>query len=180
MSDGVKKPQPIRSESYYQENGIVFLGETTVTGIDYDKKNVNIQGQGHVSYDKLLIASGCVNRFPPIPGLDKTNYSSLRSLKDYEQINQAVRDGVKNVTIIGGGFIGMELASAIKAALKENINVTILEQGAVPLETIVGKDVGNVVAQLAKNSGVNLKTSIRIQKIESGENGAPQSVVLEN
>ena len=119
MSDPVQKPGPIRSAEYLKNNGMVFLGETTVTGIDYKSKHLQVDSKYPITYDKLLIASGCVNKFPPIRGLKETKFSSLRSLADYEEINQAVRrKGVKNVTIIGGGFIGIEIASSIKLALE--------------------------------------------------------------
>lgn len=68
----------------------------------------------------MLLATGCVNKFPPIKGLDQVDFLSLRGVDDYKKINQAIREnGAKNITIIGGGFIGMELASAIKMAMKE-------------------------------------------------------------
>lgn len=61
-----------------------------------------------MKYDKLLIASGCVNRFPPIKGLDQVNFFNLRGIDDYVSINNAIREkGSKNITIVGGGFIGM-------------------------------------------------------------------------
>lgn len=56
---------------------------------------------------------------------------------------------MKNVTIIGAGFIGMELASAIKLQLKENINVNVVDQASVPLEAAVGKEIGEVLKKLA-------------------------------
>ena len=55
-----------------------------------------------------MIASGGKNRVPQIKGLNQVNFYSLRNKKDYFNINTAIREpGVKNVTIIGGGFIGM-------------------------------------------------------------------------
>ncbi len=73
-----------------------------------------------------MIASGVRNRVPNIQGLNHVNYYTLRNKKDYMDINNALRaPGVKNVTIIGGGFIGMEIASSIKLSLKE-LNVTVL------------------------------------------------------
>lgn len=55
-----------------------------------------------------MIATGAVNRVPSIKGLDHVKYFGLRGVDDYKQINEAVREkGVKNVTIIGAGFIGM-------------------------------------------------------------------------
>jgi len=61
-----------------------------------------------LNYDKLLIASGVRNRIPQIPGLNNTQYYQLRSKNDYNHINTVLKTpGVKNITIIGGGFIGM-------------------------------------------------------------------------
>ncbi len=87
-------------------------------GIDYKHKQVKTDNEP-VYYDKLLIASGAVNRVPSIKGLDQVKYFGLRGVDDYKKINEAIREkGAKNITIIGAGFIGMELASAIKMALK--------------------------------------------------------------
>lgn len=56
----------------------------------------------------MLIASGVRNKVPNIPGLNKTQYHQLRTKNDYNNINNSLKaPGVKNVTIIGGGFIGM-------------------------------------------------------------------------
>ena len=74
----------------------------------------------------MLIASGMRNRIPPIKGLNDVSYYTLRNKKDYIEINKALREpGVKNVTVIGAGFIGMEIASSIRAGLKD-LNVTVL------------------------------------------------------
>lgn len=151
MSDAEKKPGPIRNQEYYDKNGIVFVHDSNVNGIDYVKKQVKIDGKENLSFDRLLIASGCVNRVPPIKGLDTVNYSGLRTIKDYEEINKAVRkEGVKNVTIIGAGLIGIETASSIKAALKDKVNITLIEQAKTPLEHIFGAQIGNVLSDLAK------------------------------
>lgn len=119
-------------------------------------------------YDKLLLATGCVNRVPPIPGLNNVEYSGLRNISDYEKINQALRQkDVKNVTIIGAGFIGMEVASAIKMQFKENINVTVVEKLDTPLKHIVGKDVGGVLSELAAKNGVNIVCNTGIKEIKN-------------
>lgn len=69
---------------------------------------MNIDNREALPYDSLLIASGCVNRHPPIKGLDQVGFNTLRTIRDYEAINKAVREsGVKNVTIVGAGFIGI-------------------------------------------------------------------------
>lgn len=83
------------------------------------------------------------------------------------------------MTIIGAGFIGMEVASAIKLTLKENINVTVVDSAGSPLERVVGKDIGEVLRKLAEKHGVKVITSASIGSIKS-DNGKPVSVVLKD
>ena len=105
----------------------------------------------------------------------------MRTIKDYEEINKAVRnEGVKNVTIVGAGFIGIETASAIKAALKEKVNVTVLEQANAPLAHVLGAQVGSVLSDLAHENGVNILSGVKIQSIVAGDNKKPKEVVLGN
>lgn len=89
-SDATKHPGPIRSQEWYQKNGVEFVTGTTVTGIDYAHKKVNTSNTP-LSYDKLLIASGSVNKYAPIKGLDQVKFFGLRGVDDYKQINEAVR-----------------------------------------------------------------------------------------
>ena len=77
------------------------------------------------------------------------SYHSLRNKQDYLEINKALREpGVKNVTIIGGGFIGMEIASSIRLGLKD-LNVTVLEGQSTPLKHVLGDKVGKVLQNLS-------------------------------
>lgn len=92
----------------------------------------------------------------------------MRNVDDYKHINEAVRvNGAKNITIIGGGFIGMELASAIKMALNDQVNVTILEATDTPLKHVLGDKVGKVLQALGEKNGINIQTSTRIREIQS-------------
>lgn len=103
-SDATKYPGPIRDQQWYERNGVEFVGETSVVGIDYAHKQVKTSNLP-VHYDKLLIATGSANRVPPIKGLDQVKYFGLRSVDDYKKINEAIREkGAKNITIIGAGF----------------------------------------------------------------------------
>ena len=126
-----------------------------------------------------MIATGSANRVPPIKGLDQVKYFGLRGVDDYKKINEAIREkGAKNITIIGAGFIGMELASAIKMALKDQVNITILEATDAPLKNVLGEKVGKVLQTLSENNGIKIHTSALIKEIAS-ENHSPKEVVLE-
>jgi NADPH-dependent 2,4-dienoyl-CoA reductase/sulfur reductase-like enzyme len=126
---------------------------------------VAIEGKESLPYDKLLIASGAKNRVPNIQGLSAVNYYSLRNKEDYIRIGEALKNSpTKNVTIIGGGFIGMEMASAVKLAHKD-ANVTVLEANSVPLQQVLGAEVGTVLQRLSEKNGVKIITNARIKNV---------------
>lgn len=142
-------PGNIRNPQALENNGIVVVGSSNVTGIDYATKRVEIEGKEPLAYDKLLIASGMRNKIPPIEGLNQVAYHTLRNKQDFNKIKEALQaPGVKNVTIIGGGFIGMEIASSVRAALKD-LNVTVLEGQSTPLKHVLGEKVGKVLQRLS-------------------------------
>ena len=148
-----------------------------MTGIDYNNKNVSIEGKDSLSYDKLLIATGVSNRIPPIEGLNTVPFFTLRNKQDYNKINEALRaPGVKNVTIIGGGFIGMETPSAIKLAFKD-ANVTVLEGQNAPLTHVLGEKVGTVLQRLSEKNGVKIITNAKISSIQSEGTGSQVNLV---
>jgi NADH dehydrogenase FAD-containing subunit len=104
-----------------------------VSSIDYKNKRVKIEKKGLLSYDKLLIATGSVNKYPEIEGLKGTKFYHLRDKEDCLAIADAIKEkSGRNVTIVGAGFVGMELASAIKLLYKEKVNVNVVEQLEVP------------------------------------------------
>lgn len=118
------------------------------------------------------------NKIPPIEGLNSVSYYSLRNKKDYASINEALRaPGVKNVTIIGGGFIGMEIASSIRLGLKD-LNVTVLEGQSTPLKQVLGDKVGGVLQKLSEKNGVNIVTNASVKQI-NGQEGKVESVALD-
>lgn len=118
------------------------------------------------------------NRIPRIPGLNAVSFFTLRNKKDYAEINAALTaPDVKNVTIIGGGFIGMEIASSIRAGMKD-LNVTIVEGQSTPLKHILGDEVGKVLQKLSEKSGVKVITNANVKGIK-GEAGKVSNVALE-
>lgn len=110
------------------------------------------------------------NRIPPIEGLDRVSYHTLRNKKDFLKITEALKTpGVKNVTIIGGGFIGMEIASSVRAALKD-LNVTVIEGQSTPLKHILGDKIGKVLQTLSEKNGVKVITNARVKSVQGDGN----------
>lgn len=89
-----------------------------VTAIDRTGKSVEVKGPDgklyRESYDKLLIATGSSPLRPPIKGIDSPRVMSLWTVGDTDHIKAAVKEGVKSAAVIGGGFIGLEMAENLR------------------------------------------------------------------
>ncbi len=101
---------------------------TEVVSIDRDKKEVvakNLQtGEEYTeAYDQLILSPGAAPMRPPIPGIDNPNVLSLRNLQDMDRIIERL-DGKKSAAVIGGGFIGLEVAEALREL---GIGTTLIE-----------------------------------------------------
>jgi NADPH-dependent 2,4-dienoyl-CoA reductase/sulfur reductase-like enzyme/rhodanese-related sulfurtransferase len=100
-----------------------------VTHIDRQKKQLTVlnqnQNQNYVeSYDKLVLSQGADALRPPIPGIDHQKIFVLRNIPDMDAIIQQIDEGARRAIIIGGGFIGIEVAEAFR---HRNMEVELVE-----------------------------------------------------
>jgi nitrite reductase/ring-hydroxylating ferredoxin subunit len=107
----------IRKQDFLDTYGIEFRTNTPVTGIDTKKKEVVLNDNTTLSYDKLLIATGGTPRVLNIPGIDLKGVHTLRTAADQSKIKAEVNDA-KKVVIIGAGFIGYECAANLVSTFK--------------------------------------------------------------
>ena len=144
-----------------------------VTRIDASRKFVSVHNhetgeQFDESYDVLLIATGASAIIPPIPGIDNPGVFSLRSLPDGQKIKTYLESNkVTHATIIGGGYIGLEMAESFR---HRNIAVTIVEM-ADQLAATFDKDILENVTEHIIEKGVDLRLNTRVVSIESSQNG---------
>ncbi|NJN84648.1 MAG: FAD-dependent oxidoreductase, partial [Caldilineaceae bacterium] len=99
----------INSEEYYDEHGIDVHLETAVGAVDFDRKAIYADGDP-IGYQGLMIATGARPHTFDLPGADLTGIHYLRGMHDAQQIRQAAEEATSAV-VIGGSFIGMEVAS---------------------------------------------------------------------
>ncbi|MCY1279568.1 Rhodocoxin reductase [compost metagenome] len=110
-----------------------------------------LTGSGErLAYDALLIATGAEPRRLPVPGFDLPNVFMLRSLADARSII-AASQGASSVALIGAGFIGMEAAAALRA---RGLEVHVVAPEEVPLERVLGLEVGGFLTRLHQEQGV--------------------------
>jgi len=114
---------PLRGEVFYGQNAIDLRLGHRAESIDRAAREVVLLGGERLSYDHLVLATGARNRMPPVSGLDGIDVMELRTLADARALTARL-DGLRHVTIIGGGFIGLEVAALLR---QRDIAVDVIE-----------------------------------------------------
>ncbi|KAK5047435.1 hypothetical protein LTR84_006531 [Exophiala bonariae] len=139
----------LQPEQWYADGSISFESDT-VTSIDFSSKEVKTKLGKAYPYTKLILASGGIPRQLPLPGFkDLSNIFLLRQVQDTQQIVEAVGDKGKKIVIVGSSFIGMEVANALA---KDN-TVSVIGMESVPLERVMGKEVGEIFQKSLEKNG---------------------------
>ncbi len=148
-------------EALRDELGVRLLLGRAATGLDAAASVVRTD-QGDVGYDALIIATGASPRRLPF-GHDLGGVHTLRTRADAERLRSELVAGARLV-VVGGGFIGSELASS---ARERGVDVTIVEGAPVPLVRAVGTELGGVFAELHARNGVPLLCDAAVSAFRS-------------
>lgn len=144
--------QPLRGEAIYVNNAIAYRPGKRVERIDAAAHRVIVDGEA-IGFDTLVLATGAVPRRPTVKGDDLDGVFALRTATDARRIKSATASA-HNVVIVGGGFIGLEIAATMAAAGK---GVTVLEIGERLLARAVSPVISkHVLARLA-GAGVDVR-----------------------
>ena len=156
--------------------------------IDTDKHQVEIRDHEHggrtytLGYDDLHIGTGAVPSRPPLPGIDGPNVHGVQNLEDADRLLGAVRTHrPTKVVVVGGGYIGLEMAEAF---LNRGAEVTVVTATNQPMSTL-DEDMGALVADAMRRHGITVHCNERVDAFEpdavhtsSGETLAADLVVL--
>lgn len=152
-----------RTKEFFKE-GDIDLVTDTVTSVDFDGKKVKTESGKDYPYTKLILASGGIPRYLPLPGLkgDLGNVFLLRALPDAQNIVSAAgSNGGKRIVVIGSSFIGMEIGICL-AGQKHNVTIVGMENE--PLERVMGAEVGKIFRAILEKSGVTFKLAASVEK----------------
>lgn len=149
------------------EKGADILSETEVKNIDVKTKTITaLTNNGEElteGYDKLIIASGSVPIHPKIPGIDLQNVHHVKLFQDGQAINRALdSDEVKNVIIVGAGYIGVEIA---EAAQRRGKNAFLFESADTSLSHYYDPWFTHEMDQNLQDHGIKLRFSETITEI---------------
>jgi NAD(P)H-nitrite reductase large subunit len=142
-------------------------------GIDAGSRDVKLESGGRLKYDKLLIATGSSAVIPEIAGLEGADVYALRTLGDARNIQAAAKNS-KNVVVLGGGFVGIKAAIALK---RLGLTVTMIEKLDRILYEKLDKRGSAIIQDLLKHFDVEIVTNQSDYEIMRA-GGAVQSVRL--
>jgi 3-phenylpropionate/trans-cinnamate dioxygenase ferredoxin reductase subunit len=172
IKDAEAKPQPLRGEAFYTGSAIDYRPGVRIDRIDTGNRSLEIAGGGSLAFDHLILATGSRPRTLALPGSDLAGVLSLRSLNDARMIRDLSARS-DEVVILGGGFIGLEIAATLKAAGRK---VTVVEA----VDRLLGRAVAPVIAshvrQRLEETGVRILTGTTVARLE-GENGHVSAAV---
>ena len=178
--DAEREDAHVHPPAFYEEQGIELVSGALATGLDVEAHRVGLADARSLEYDRLLIATGAVPRRPPIDGIDRDGVLVLRTLADADALRRRLAGGGP-VAIVGAGWIGCEVAAAARTLGAE---VTLIEQAAVPLERVLGPQLGAMYADVHRDHGVRLLTGRGVARIgdgvrlDDGEVVAAETVVV--
>ena len=154
---------PLKPLQFYRQQSIELHREQCVVDIDIDKRSITIADGSEQTYTKLILAQGAVANIPPIVGLDLhcSQQHLLRNADDIMAI-KASRDSADRVVVIGGGYIGLELAASLATS---GVKVTVLEVSERILARVTSAPVSAVFTQIHRQNGVEIVTNCRVESI---------------
>jgi 3-phenylpropionate/trans-cinnamate dioxygenase ferredoxin reductase component len=163
-----------RPAEWWQEQRIELLTRTSVTGLDLETKTAKLSSKEEVEFGSALIATGANVRRLNVEGCELEEIHYLRTLGNADAIRASVAEA-ENVVLIGGSYIGCEVAASMSMMGKQ---ATIVMQEQRTLERGFGKEVGRFVEGLLKEHGVRIHGEDELERFE-GE-GSVAKVVTRN
>lgn len=168
----------MRAPEMLAKKGITLRTGVTVEAIDRAAQQVRLAGGETLAYTGLVLATGSTPRSLPLPGIGAPNVLPLRSKDDASAIAArltACAERSLPVLVIGGGFIGLEVAAT---ARKKGLAVTVLEAAPRLLGRVLAPLLSDWYAALHREHGVNLVLDARIASIETNAAGEAIAVLM--
>ncbi len=157
-----------RTPDAFRKKGIDVRTRHEVIAIDTERKSVTVAAgdeEKQYSYDKLLIATGARSLRLDVPGRDDGRIRSLKSLSDARFLKETLTDAYSHIGLIGGGYIGIEMAEALRTMGKR---VTMIERESQVLPGF-DADMASLVEDTLKAEGVTLKKQETVEAYEQGD-----------
>jgi 3-phenylpropionate/trans-cinnamate dioxygenase ferredoxin reductase subunit len=133
-----------------------------VVDLDASRRELTLDDGDRLSYDRLLLATGSEPRRLAIPGAGLDGVLYLRSVRDSDALSERLDRGGA-VVVIGAGWIGAEVAASTR---QRGLEVTVVEPASVPLERVMGAEVGGIYREIHTDQGVEMLMGTGVEAFE--------------
>jgi len=151
----------LRGAKFYEDRDIELLLGEPVTAIDRAAKEIELASGRRLAYDHLTLALGVRNRALPVPGSELEGVFGVRSIADSNRLKERM-EAAKDIVVIGGGFIGLELAGG---AAKLGKKVTVIELAPRVMARSVTPSLSTFFENAHRQRGVEVLTSTEVARL---------------
>jgi 3-phenylpropionate/trans-cinnamate dioxygenase ferredoxin reductase component len=152
----------VHDEAFYAEHDIELRLGRTAESLDASGRELELDDGERLRYDRLLLATGAEPRCLSIPGAELDGVLYLRSVQDSDGLRARLDRGGA-VVVVGAGWIGAEVAAS---ARQRGLEVTVLDQLGVPLERVLGEEVGAIYRDIHIDHGVHMQLGTGVEAFE--------------
>jgi NADPH-dependent 2,4-dienoyl-CoA reductase/sulfur reductase-like enzyme len=163
-----------RDPAAHRANGIDVHTGHEVTDIDLKARTVTVRGRAE-SFDHLVYATGATPIRPAWAGTRAKGIFGVQTLGDAAALQEWLEPGRDTAVVIGAGYIGVEMAEALQ---RRGLRVTLVERAGQPMAT-VDPDMGALVADAVRGLGIELRTGVTVQGLET-DGGRVSAVVTDD
>jgi 3-phenylpropionate/trans-cinnamate dioxygenase ferredoxin reductase subunit len=165
----------LRPGAYYQDHRIELLTGEKVVEIDRAGRSVGLASGRRIPYDTLVLAVGARNRTLSLPGAELDGVCYLRTIPEAVDIRERL-ENARDIVVIGGGFIGLELAAA---ACLPGKSITVVEAQPRLMPRVVAPILSEFYRELHIGQGVKISLGATVSEI-AGREGKVRNVILED
>ena len=151
----------VHDAGWYGEHDVDLRLSTRAVRLDPSAHRLELDSGESLHYGRLLLATGAEPRRLRIPGAELAGQYYLRTAADSDRLKEALVEGGRRVVVVGGGWIGLEVAAAART---HGNDVTIIEPEATPLHRVLGPEMGEVFARLHRDHGVDLRSGSGVRE----------------
>src|SRR5215218_3832564 len=152
----------VHDEGFYAEHDIELRLGRTAVNLDTANTRLELDDGEQLSYDRLLLTTGAEPRRLSVPGAELDGVFYLRSVRNSDALRERL-DGGGAVVVVGAGWIGAEVAAS---ARQRGLDVTVIEPASVPLERVMGAEVGAIYRDIHTDHGVEMLMGTGVEAFE--------------
>lgn len=167
------------NQASYDAQGVNTYVDSQIVAVDPDKKEVTVEKEDgstyQESYDKLILSPGGLPGKPPVEGVDSDNIFFFRG-RGWTDLVRKRKDVAKNAVIVGGGFIGIQVAEAYAMA---GINTTVIDMQDRILPTYLDKEFTDILEKHAADKGITFRGGEAVQEFVADADGNVEKVITD-